>query len=391
MVKKLAINGGEPSIKKEFPNWPVWDETEILSIQEIVRSGIWGVEGTRLNEFAKKFAEFQHVKYVLPIVNGTVALETALEALNIGEGDEVIVPDYTFVATAISPIRRGAKTVLVDVDERSFCIDPKLIEDAITDKTKAIIPVHFGGHPSDMKIIMNIAEKYGLWIIEDCAHAHGAIWEGKYVGSFGDINTFSLQASKTLNCGEGGVIVTNSERFLHICRAIHNAGRAVGESDYNHYTCGTNYRMTELQAGILLAQMSRLETQCNQRDNNGKMLTELLGKIEGVVPQHRDPRMGRHGHYLFTFILEADIPREIFRKAIKAEGVPVQLEYPAVHTLECIKKKNLSGGKFPVSKKLADRSIWLYHHALLGDEDHVSLIAEAIKKIIANKNELPGT
>lgn len=389
MTKKLAIDGGEPAVKEAFPSWPVWDEAEILALKEVVKSGIWGVEGTKIPEFSKKYSEFQHVKFVLPVANGTVAIETALEALNIGDGDEVIVPDYTFMATAASPIRQGARTVLVDVDERTFCIDPELIEDAITDKTRAIIPVHFGGHPADMQKIMNIAYKYGLYVIEDCSHAHGAIWEGKYVGTFGDIGTFSLQASKTLNCGEGGVIVTNSDKYLNICRAIHNAGRAVGEPAYNHYISGTNYRMTELQAGILLAQMSRLEAQCNKRDQNGKMLTERLLEIEGVVPQFRDPRMGRHGYYLFTFILEADIPREIFKRAIKAEGVPIQLEYPAVHTLECIKKKDMDGGNFPVSTKLADRSIWLYHEALLGDENQVAQIAEAIKKVFENKDSLP--
>jgi dTDP-4-amino-4,6-dideoxygalactose transaminase len=389
MAKILALNGGEPAIKKRFPDWPVWDETEIKAVQEVVGSGKWGVEGTKLPEFEKKFSDFQHVNFVLPVANGSVAIETALEALNIGEGAEVIVPDYTFMATAAAPIRRGAKTVLVDVDEHTFCIDPELIENAITDKTRAIIPVHFGGHPADMKKIMSTAEKYCLHVIEDCSHAHGATWEGQYTGSFGDIGTFSLQASKTLNCGEGGVIVTNSEKLLNNCRAVHNAGRAAGRFDYNHYISGTNYRMTEFQAAILIAQMRRLEEQCDKRDKNGKILTELLEKIDGVKPQHRDARMGRHGYYLFTFIIEADISRSMFRKALTAEGVPTQLEYPALHTLEFIKKKGMDAGHFPESTKLADRSIWLYHEALLGDENQVAQIAEAVEKIIHNKNELP--
>jgi dTDP-4-amino-4,6-dideoxygalactose transaminase len=389
MAKTLAINGGEPVIRKKFPYWPIWDETELKAVQEVVSSGIWGVEGTKLPEFARKFSKFQHVKFVLPVANGSVAIETALEALNIGVKDEVIIPDYTFMATAAAPIRRGAKTVLVDVDERTFCIDPELIEDAITDKTRAVIPVHFGGHPADMKKIMSIAERYGLHVIEDCSHAHGATWEGQYVGSFGDIGTFSLQASKTLNCGEGGVIVTSSEKILNNCWAIHNAGRAAGKFDYKHYTNGTNYRMTEFQAAVLVAQMSRLEEQCNKRNKNGKILTDLLNKIDGVVPQCRDPRMGRHGHYLFTFILEADISRQIFRKTLTAEGIPTQLEYPAIHTLDCIEKKDMGVGDFPVSTKLADRSIWLYHEALLGDENQIAQISEAVKKIIQNKNKLP--
>jgi len=387
-MKKLAINGGEPTIKKEFPAWPVWDELELQSVKEVIESSVWGVDGQKLVEFAEKFAAFQHVQYALPIANGSVAIEVALEALKIGEGDEVIVPDYTFMATAVAPIRRGARLVLVDVNPDTFCIDPQHIQEAITDKTKAILPVHFGGHPCDMESIMTIAEKYALHVIEDCAHAHGAIWDGRYVGSFGDAGTFSLQSSKTLCCGEGGAIVTNSERLFGICRSISNCGRAVGEPDYNHYINSTNYRLGELQAGLLLGQMTRLEAQCTKRDHNGKILTGLLEQIDGIKPQARDPKLGRHGHYLFTFLLENDIPREPFNKAIEAEGVPIQLEYPAVHTLEFIKKKKLGEGEFPVSEHIANRSVWLYHHALLGTEEEVSLIAEAIKKVIEHKNEL---
>jgi len=384
----LAINGGNPVIKDSFPDWPVWDKTDVEYVRDAVESGIWGVEGTRIPEFIRKYAEFQKIKHVLPVANGSVAIETALEALDIKDGDEVIVPDYTFLATAASPIRRGARIVLVDVDESTFCINPDLIEEAVTDRTRAIIPVHFGGHPADMDRIMQIAGKYGLYVVEDCSHAHGAIWNGTHVGSFGDIGTFSLQASKTLNCGEGGLIVTKYERLWNLCRAIHNAGRVAGINDYNHYLCGTNYRITELQAGLLLAQMTRIEAQCTLRDKNGKLLTALLGKIEGVTPQARDPRMDRHGYYLFTFILDADIPRRAFNEAVKAEGVPIQVEYPAVHSIECIRKKNMSGGSFPVSDRVAERSVWLYHEALLGDEESVHLIAEAIGKVIQHKHEL---
>lgn len=387
-MKKLAINGGDKTIKKDIQKWPIWDETEIRYVTEVIKSGVWGVGGEKIREFAKKFANFQHVKYALPVANGSIALELALEALKIGTGDEVIVPDYTFMATASAVIRRGAKPVIVDIDYDTFCIDPELIENSITDKTRAIIPVHFGGHPCDMNTIMNIAEKYGLFVIEDCAHAHGAIWEGKYVGSFGDIGTFSLQSSKTLNCGEGGVLVTNSEKLMTLCKSIHNAGRFLGESDYNHYIPGTNYRITELQAGLLLAQMTRVEDQCNIRDRNGKLLTELLGKIEGIKPQIRAEGLGRHGYYLFTFILENEIPRDKFKEALRAEGVPVQLEYPAIHNLECVRKKNLHRGDYHVSEKVAKRSIWLYHHALLGGEEDIFLISEAVKKVIVNKNEL---
>lgn len=387
-MEKLAINGGDPTIKEEFPEWPIWDETEIQAVQDVIKSGVWGYHGSRLVEFARQFAELQHVKYALPVANGSVAIEVVLEALKIGEGDEVIIPDYTFMATAVAVIRRGARLVLVDVDPDTFCMDPQRVQNAVTDRTKAIIPVHFGGHPCDMDNIMAIAEKYTLHVIEDCAHAHGAIWNDDYVGTFGDAGTFSHQSSKTLCCGEGGSIVTNSKRLFGICQSISNCGRAVGEPDYNHYINSTNYRLGEFQAGILLAQLKRFEAQCNKRDHNGRILSELLEKIEGIKPQARDKNLGRHGYYLFTFNLEDDIPREVFKNAIRAEGVPVELEYPAVHTLEFIKKMNLGTGEFPVSDHLAERSVWLCHNALLGTEEEVSSIAMAVEKVIENKNVL---
>jgi dTDP-4-amino-4,6-dideoxygalactose transaminase len=384
----LALRGGKPVIEKMWAGWPVWDRSETAQVQEVVESGRWGIGGKKVAEFAARFSRFQHAKHTLPVANGTLALELALEALDIGAGDEVIVPDYTFMATVVAPLRRGAVPVLVDVDPDTYCIDPALAARRVSARTKAVIPVHLGGHPCDMTRIMALAEKYGLSVIEDCAHAHGASWDGTFVGSFGDIGTFSLQASKTLNCGEGGAVVTSSDRLYRKMWALHNAGRAPGEPDYNHYLPGTNYRITELQAGLLLAQMERLEAQCDRRDRNSVLLNGLLSGIDGVKPQGRHPKVGRHGHYLYLFTLENGIPREPFKKALQAEGVPVQLEYPALHTLECIRTRGLGEGSFPHADRAALRSVWLYHHALLGGEEQTALIAQAVKKVLDHKDEL---
>ncbi len=391
MTKSLAVHTGSPIIEKEFPRWPVWDEKDIQEIEEVIRSGIWGVGGTRLPEFTRQFAEFQHVDFVLPVANGSIAIDLALEALGLGKDDEVIVPDYTFMATAVAPIRRGIKPVLVDVEAETFNIDPKLIEDAITDKTKAIIPVHFGGHPCDMPRIMEISERNELFVIEDCAHATGAILDNQYAGTFGSIGTFSFQSSKTLCCGEGGAVVTRSEDLFAILKSIHNADRRGSEDDYNHYICGTNYRMTELQAGLLLTQMSRLEGLCNKREQNGILLNKYLCEIEGVKPQGRHSLMERHGNYLYTFILEADIPRDDFTRALRAEGVPLEEGYPPLHKLDCLKNEGVVAGSFPVSDQIADRSVWISHHALLGDGKQIALIAEAIKKVIQFRDELKSS
>ncbi len=388
MSEALAINSGRPVISKPFPDWPIWGEPEKQAVQAAIESGVWGVGGTSLVEFSKRFAEFQHVNHVLPVANGTVAIEMALESLDIRCGDEVIVPDYTFVATAMAPLRLGIKPILVDVDPGTFNMNPDLVEAAITGKTRAILPVHFGGHPCDMKQIMHIADRYGLMVIEDCAHAHGAHLGGKYAGSFGEIGTFSFQSSKTLCCGEGGAVVTHSERLLTRLRSIHSAGRHGCEVDYNHFSIGSNYRLSELHASLLLAQMTRLEELCNQRNRAGTKLTELLGRIDGVRPQTRTAELGRHGHYLYPFVLEADIPHCAFTRALQAEGVPVEEQYPALHMIDCLKKRGLAEGEFPISQELADRSVWIFHHALLADDDQLESIAMAIQKVLDQRDKL---
>jgi len=387
-MAKLAINGAKPLIQKEFPCWPVWDDDDLKEVQQVIKSGEWGIGGKKIDKFAEVFSKYHHTRFAVPVANGSVAIDLVLESLDIGEGDEVIVPDITFMATAAAPIRRGAETVLIDIDPDTFCMNPELLEDLITDNTKAVIPVHLGGHPCDMESIMTIADKYGLHVIEDCSHAHGALWSKKYVGTYGDCGTFSLQASKTLNCGEGGVIVTDNEKLFDMCNSIANAGRAAGPLDYHHYRCGTNYRLTNIQAALLLSQMKKFDEQCKKRDQNGKLLTDLLNQIDGVKPQMRAPKLGRHGYYLFIFVIEAGIPKEKFKKALQAEGVPVQLEYPGIHELEFIRKKKTVTGTFPVAEHVYRNSVWLFHHPLLADTDSVHKIADAIKKVIDNKDEL---
>ncbi len=388
LAQELAIRGGNPTLTEPFAGWPVVDDREVREVEAVIREGVWGVGGTRLDAFAERFAEFQHVRHVLPVANGTIAIDMALEALDVRCGDEVIVPDYTFVATAVAPLRRGVRPVLVDVKPDTFNIDPDRIEAAITDRTRAVIVVHFGGHPCDMARIMHLADRYGLRVIEDCAHAHGAHRDGQHAGAWGEIGTFSFQSSKTLCCGEGGAVVTGSSRLHERLKAIHNAGRHGCMDDYNHFTNGTNYRMTELQGGLLLAQMARLEELCNLRHRQGGRLNALLDRIDGVRPQARADGLGRHGHYLYPFVLEADVPRDAFKKALKAEGVPVEDQYPALHTIECLRKSGVTDGAFPVASEIADRSVWIFHHALMAEDAQIDRIAAAVEKVLAARADL---
>ena len=388
-MEKLAIRGGTPLITKTFPAWPVWDETDARAVADAVREGVWGIHGRRIQEFAEGFSRFQHLKHVLPLANGSLALDIAVEAVGAGPGDEVIVPDYTFMATALAPLRCGARPVLVDVDPVTCNMDPQRMTEAISARTRAIIVVHIGGHPCDMTAIMAIAEKYGIPVIEDCAHAHGAVWDGTPVGSFGSIATFSFQSSKTLAIGEGGAVGTNSDALARRLWALHNCGRAPAEADYNHYVAATNCRMGNLQAALGVSQLARLDEQGRIRDANGRHLMGLLARIEGVVPQGVQNRVNRHGFYLFIFQIDGQgVPRDAIREALDAEGVPTELHYPPVHSLEFMRRRGLSAGSFPASDTIADRAIWVYHRVLLAERKDVELIAAAVEKVMRNKEQL---
>ena len=388
MDQRLALYGGEKAIKGKFPGWPLWDEHEQEALEKVLKSGVWGVQGSAIPEFSEGFKKLLNVPYMLTVCNGTVAIVLALEALGIGKGDEVIVPDYTFMATAVAPLKVGALPVLVDVDPETFCIDPAEIEKAITDKTKAIIPVHFGGNVCDMESICAIAKKHNLVVIEDSAHAHGARLKGRSAGTFGEVGTFSFQSSKTLSCGEGGAVVTNSRDIYEQLYSYHNCGRHSDNPDYAHFNPGNNYRIGQFQAAILSAQLRKFSTQYLLRSDNGRLLNELLEKVDGVRTQKWTEGLEIHGHYLYTFLLDDGVNRDAFKKALKAEGFLAQLEYPAIHTLDFMRPYVAKGATFPNSTRLANHSVWMYHNGLLGTEEQIHQIAEAVGKVMSAKDSL---
>ena len=212
MSEKLALLGGTPVKARPFPTWPQYDENEEKALIDVLHSRIWWrTPGKQTLEFEERFAAYQEAKYGIACTNGTAALEIAVAALGIGLGDEVIVPDFTFIATASAVLSVGAMPVLVDVDPNTYCIDPEKVEALITPRTKAIIAVHIAGHPADMDRLQEIARIHNLSIIEDSSHAHGSEWKGKKIGAIGSIGTFSFQSSKLMTAGEGGLLVTNNE------------------------------------------------------------------------------------------------------------------------------------------------------------------------------------
>ena len=426
-MKKLAINGGTPcrnTTKQPWPKWPVWGKEEEIALIEVLNSGIWSYNGPKETEFNKLFAEFIGVNHAICTINGTITLQISLEALGIGLGDEVIIPGLTWQATAATVIDVNATPILVDVNEENWCINPKKIEEAITPRTKAIIPVHLYGAFADMDAIMAIAKKYQLYVIEDCAHKHGGEWNGKKAGSIGDIGSFSYQLSKHLTSGEGGSVTTNNAVLAKKLDALRNCGRRpvtgtldavdkgagdYGDDDGNFIQSG-NLRITEFQAAILIEGLKRLPIQNANRDANGKYLNALLEEIPGVAPITRDKRETKKAYFNFAFKYSKDdfngLPVKTFRKALEAElGIAVDASYeplnncslyvphtkPARYNLNESYWRAIDPKRFslPICERIfKDQSVCIHHKVLMGTKEDMDTIAKAIKKIYYSSKEL---
>jgi dTDP-4-amino-4,6-dideoxygalactose transaminase len=414
-MARLAIRGGAPVRKAPWPQWPVYDDREIAALTEVVRSRNWGgypEPNHRAAKFARLFAAAHQAKHGICAMNGSVTLEVALAAAGVGWGDEVVVPALTWVATAAAPVHVGAVPVFVDVDPDTYCLDPRRLEEALTPRTRAVIPVHLGSCVADLDAILDIARRHDLVVIEDCAHAHGSTWNGRKVGSFGLAGSFSLQTSKLLTAGEGGVIVTSDDLVAEKCHSLVNCGRKeAGYDSFPGALLGYNYRLTELQAAVLLAQLGRLEEQWAVRQRNMGRLTARLAEIPGLRPLRCDPRQAPFGAYQYVFRYDAaafaGISRDLFCRALFAEGVPcdgafyVTLTRNPLLPLRSREHPQLrerygdevtpAHADCPVADRAGfEESVWLHHALFLGTDRDVDDIVEAILKVRANLDELGG-
>ncbi|MGN7383365.1 DegT/DnrJ/EryC1/StrS family aminotransferase [Paenibacillus sp. SAFN-117] len=393
-MEKLAIDGGTPVRTKPFAEWPIYGELEQQLLLEVLHSGKWGGTGRiKLPELEEKFAAYHDAKHAVTVVNGTVAITVALQTAGVQPGDEVIMPPYTFIATASSALMFGAIPVFVDVDPETLLLDPDKVETAITDKTKAIIAVHIAGAPANMTRLKEIAHKHRLKLIEDAAQAVGARWENVGVGAIGDLGTFSFQSSKNINSGEGGIILTNSEELADMAWSLSNVGRVRDGAWYQHEHIGWNLRMTEFQAAILLGQMTRLDEQIALREKNAALLTELLQDIEGVEVFKRDPRITTHAHHLYMFKIASGLTDRISKEDViaklNAEGIPVAAGYVPLNknkaVLAEIEKWTGERREFscPVSEKASEKEVlWIVQNMLLGDEQDIQDIAHGVRKVM---------
>lgn len=408
-TRTLALIGGEKIRTRPFPKWPIFGEEEEQAVLRALRSGKWGkLNGKEVAGFEQRFATMHGCKHGIAVVNGTVSLRIALMAAGIQAEEEVIVPPYTFLATATAVVEANAVPVFADIDLETFNLSPAAVEAAITPRTKAIIPVHIGGQPADMLPLLAIARKHNLTVIEDAAHAHGAQYRGRPVGSLGDMGSFSFQSTKNLTGGEGGIITTSDDRLAEACRSIHNCGRIAGGLWYEHHVISGNYRLGEFQGAVLNAQLKRLKKQGRTRAANGKYLAAKLKAIPGIYPQERIPDCTQHAYHLFLLRIDAaefGAPREAVLEALQAEGIPICGGYalPLYRQPLFLNKAfgpylpqasaRLDYGKVrcPNCEKIcAEQGAWLEQTVFLGSLSDMSDIAQAFEKVYENREALKG-
>ena len=425
-MSNLALFGGQPVRSEPFPEWPIVEEADVQAVAEVVRSGHWGRLGAnQVHEFEKAFAAYQGAAYGLSVNSGGAALELALMSLHLPRGAEVLVPAYTYMATATCILRAGLTPVFIDIHEDTYNIDPSLIEASLTHQTAAILVVHFGGLSCDMDAVLTIAKKHNLRVVEDSAHAHGATWRDRGLGTIGDIGCFSFQASKNLNAGEGGMLLTNNAQYYTRAIEYHDLwaggmleregqigqGSMRSGATWDYPFAASSNRMPTYQAVLLHHQLERLEEQTKLRAANGAYLDGLLDDLEGIQPRRQDDWVTRNSQHLYICRYDAaafdELSRETFIEALNAEGIPVGPGYGrALHRTALFQNRDGELARFwarnggdpdidyqsascPVAERLcAGETLWLSQNVFLDTREGMAQIAEAIEKIRASATEL---
>ena len=408
-MSKLAIHGGAPVRTAPMLSYPIFGEQERAYLLTAFDSGKWWY-GARVAEFEARFAAFQDAAFGVSCNSGTSALELALIACGMTAGDEVIIPSYTFIATATAVLRANAVPVFADIELATTNLTPELAEQVITPRTRAIIPVHFGGLPVDMDAFRELGQRHHLTIIEDACHSWGSQWRGKGTGALGAAGAFSFQMSKNITSGEGGMLLTNDENVATLAGAYANSGRLPGPALRDFYYPGGNLRMTELQAAILLAQLEQLGTQTQQRQENAAYLDRGLSGIPGiVVAGSDDPRVTRRAYHLYIFRHTAEtwgVNRERFLAALQAEGIRCFAGYshpvyrnPLFQDEQYLRYapfRQFPGGeavhyrdvRCPNAEQLCADACWIQHAVLLGNERDMQDIVDAVGKLWECRDEL---
>ena len=346
---------------------------ELKYVSECIKSGWVSSKGKYITEFEEKFSNYNGMKYGISVSNGTTALHLALVALNIKEGDEVIIPNLTFIASANAVAYTGAKPVLVDVNKEDWNIDTSKIEEKITPKTKAIMPVHLYGKPCDMDQIIRIAKKHNLYVIEDCAEAPGAEYKGGKIGSFSDVSCFSFYGNKIITTGEGGMCLTNDEKLAERMTFLKNHGMSK-EKKYWHPEIGFNYRMTNTQAAIGLAQLERIEEFIKKRRKNAELYDSILKNVKGITLS-KQKSYAKDVCWLYSVLIEDKfgLNRDELIKLLEKNGIESR---PFFYPLSQMPPYKTSES-FPVSEELSKKGINLPSSTKL-EEDEIRFVCKTI-------------
>lgn len=393
----LAIDGGSPTLHSlpDFPAWPDPQPDEQDALLRAFRSGAWGsTHGSEVTSFEREFAQAHQAEHAIALTNGTFAIVAALRAAGVGIGDEVIVPPYTFIATASAALFVGAVPVFADIDPATHLLDPEAAEAAITDRTRAIIPVHLAGNVADLDAFAEIGERHGIAIIEDAAQASGASWRGRRVGTTGLTGTFSFQSSKNLSAGEGGIVTTNDDATAATLYSLVNVGRVPEGGWYQHDSVGFNLRMTEFQGAILRTQLQHLDERQKIRNTNAEILDDRLADVEQVQLAPADDRVTEHGRHLYIFRIPqlADVRSEVI-DALAAEGIPAPASgYVPLHRNQAIITESqaladrlgleLAEPHCPQAELVSGDTIWLTQRVFLGSTEQAEAVAAAITKVV---------
>jgi dTDP-4-amino-4,6-dideoxygalactose transaminase len=410
---KPALLGGTPVHPGKWPGWPISDEHEEAGLREVLRSGNWfryaAGEHSRVAAFEELWAKDVGTTYCQATNSATSALVASLAALEIGPGDEVLVPPYTFIASINCVLLHHALPVFVDSDPETAQMDAGKIEERINENTRAVLPVHLGGAPCDMDRILAIAKRRGLKVVEDACQAHTAAWKDRRVGSLGDAGCFSFQNSKNITSGDGGVLTTNDQKLYERARAFQNQGFGTPQDDGARTSNGANLRLTEFQGAVLLAQLARNEMLTKRREENGAYLNELLNAISGIRPKKSYPGTTRHGYHLYIFDYDPDrfagMSKVRFLQALQAEGIAVGGGYTALNKQPFVERfLNARGFKriyspkrladyreqnhCPANDRMIENTCWLTQDMLLGTKEDMESIAAALDRIQKFAGEL---
>jgi dTDP-4-amino-4,6-dideoxygalactose transaminase len=405
-MSELAILGGSPLRNRPFSVWPQYLPADAERLQQVLESRHWGgypVPSHYCGEFAERFAKLHGAKYGLCLANGTIALVAALQAAGIRFGDEVIVPAYTWDGTATAVLFAGGVPVFADVDPDTYCLDAESARKAITPRTKALLPVHLAMRFANMDALSDLAREHGLKLIEDCAHAHGGQYRGRGAGSIGDMGCFSFQESKLMTSGEGGMVITSDLKYFEHLQSQVNCGRASKTDQYQQRVLGANYRMTELQAALLIGQLDMLPDLAAKRSRAAAKLSDALDAIPGICPLPAQPSITHDTIYNYVFQYRPErhgvVARDLFVAALDAEGIPSDGRfYEPVYRSDLFYatpencpqlKTDYSGVKCPVSERAAyEEAVWLPQFLLIGDDRDVDDIAAAVAKVMRNFKDL---